>query len=219
MPAGLEDRMATPWTRSSPWSATITGAWSSAPTEDPPETSTRSPAGSRRAASTVARRSGTMGARRGRPPSRRTRASSMSELESTMWVAVGTEPGGSSSSPVITTRTVGRRITGTVARPTDAKAPTSWGRRTRPADSRRCPASISSPIWPTWRPGGTASVTATSRPPEPSTSRATSAMTTASAPWGRGAPVMMRTVSPLFRTSANGRPGIASPIRRKVRGV
>ena len=63
----------------------------------------------------------------------------MSELESTMWVAVGTEPGGSSSSPVITTRTVGRRITGTVAKAHGRQGPHVLGAEDAPDGQQTLP--------------------------------------------------------------------------------
>ena len=72
-------------------------------------------------------------------------------------------PGGSSSSPVTTRPTRGRRRTASTAQPTEAARPTSWGRRRRPLARIRVPTATSSPTAPTWRPGGTGARTA-SRP-------------------------------------------------------
>jgi hypothetical protein len=56
--------------------------------------------------------------------------------------------------------------------------------------------------------GATASATST----RPSHSLHTSAITTASAPLGSGAPVMMRTALPPSTLSSKGLPGSASPL-------
>ena len=98
--------------------------------------------------------------------------------------------------------TRGRRTQRALATPIDASSPASCGRSRRPARSTTSPAFTSSPIAPTCLRGATASRTST----RPSRSLATSAITTASAPSGSGAPVMMRTAWPARDASCEGAP-------------
>ena len=112
--------------------------------------------------------------------------------------------------------TRGLRTTVTVVVPIEARRPTSCGRSTRPAGRTVRPFATSSPTRPTFRPGVTASRASTRRPP--ASNSALSATRTASAPWGRGAPVMIRTASPGPTIPANGRAGYASPTSERGRG-
>ena len=148
------------------------------------------------------------------PPSRATSARSTTEFESTMQCPLGTLPAGSSSSPVTISATRGRRTQRALATPIAASSPASCGRRRRPARSTTSPAFTSSPIAPTCLRGATGS--RTSR--RPSRSLATSAITTASAPSGSGAPVMMRTAWPAATRPSNARPGSATPITSNAIG-
>ena len=112
--SGLLGRMAMPCTASSPWAATSIGARSSMPTLDPPDTMTTSasacsPARIASASSRTSPGKSTMA------PSRSASAASIGPFASVMWKPCGGEPDGSSSLPVMTSRTRGRRTTRRVA--------------------------------------------------------------------------------------------------------
>ena len=71
------------------------------------------------------------------PPSRSTSAASIGPLASAMWKPCGREPAGSSSLPVMTSRTRGRRTTLTCPWPTELRTPRSCGRSMRPRLEQR----------------------------------------------------------------------------------
>jgi hypothetical protein len=144
----------------------------------------------------------------------RASAASITELLSTIARRSGWLPGGSSSSPVITSRTRGRRTHGH-APDADRREQT---RVLRPQHAARAQgelarAHVLSRSAPTFLRGATGSLIAT----EPSRSSHTSAIATASAPSGTGAPVITRTRSPRD-VPANGAPGSAWPSTRSAIG-
>ncbi len=99
-------------------------------------------------------------------------------------------PGSTISSPVAMTASFGRRVTGTRARPTAASMP-DFGRADDRAPLEDELALLRGPRRPArcCRPAGPRA----GRGPQPPRVSVSSTMTTASAPLGRGAPVMMRT--------------------------
>ena len=143
-------------------------------------------------------------------PAASTSARSITWLESTIWPCSRCDPGGTSSSPVDTTVTRGRRCTTTSATLAAAARARCPGPSRVPAASTTSPARTSSPRCRTERPTSGARCRATSAAP-PSVS---STGTTASAPSGMGAPVMIRStwpgrstcrrVSPAAMSSATG---------------
>jgi len=199
--------MEMPWKSRLPSSATRRGAWSSVPTELPPETSTTSAAASISASRIRSARSGRISKGSTTARSRASRARSTTELLSTMRGPSGRLPAGRSSSPVTTSCTRGRRTQRGRATPMEARSPASWGRRRRPARRTNSPLRMSSPAAPTCFRGATASVTST----RPSRSLHTSAITTASAPSGSFAPVMTRTAFARSTAPSKRVPGSASP--------
>ena len=128
----------------------------------------------------------------------------MGELLSTMRSPSGRLPGGSSSSPVTTSRTRGCRTQRTGETPIEASRPTSWGRRRRPAWSTTVPPAVMSSADGTHVLARRDGVRSATRSP---CSSAISAIATASAPSGRGAPVMIRTAWPGRPDPRKGRPG------------
>ncbi len=120
-------------------------------------------------------------------------ASRAVRLESRIWPGPSGRPGATSSSPVDRTPTRGRVPTCTPVAPMLANTPRWAGVRAVPAPNTSSPACRSSPARRTWLPGSTAIST---RTPSSPTAAVRSTITTASAPGGIGAPVMIRTASP-----------------------
>ena len=210
---GLPGLSATPWTRmpGAPRRATTRCATSPAPFEVPPDSTTRSaalealaqPALQRglvvgddaerhRHAAQLLDRGGHHGARwnRRRAPGR------------------SAAPGGTSSSPVESTATRGRRQTSTAPRPTAASMPISRAVRTLPRRSTVSPRAMSLPAKAIELPGDR-------RPQRPgcvpvaSSSSVCSTISTASAPRGSMPPVAITVAVP----GATGRPGSMPGVR------
>ena len=95
--------------------------------------------------------------------------------------------GSGSSSPVERTATRGRLRTGRMATPASAATPISWGPTRVPAGRIVSPSATSEPRGRTFAPTGTGSETRATSP----ATETRSTWTTASAPAGRGAPVVM----------------------------
>ena len=161
---------------------------------------------SRRRASSTASSSGTRPRSIGSAPAAATRATSIGRFESRIWPRASGSPGGTSSSPVDSRPTRGRGTTVTSVRPTLASTPRWVGRSSVPAGTTTSPTCTSSPAPRTAVPGLTSSVSSTSSGPA---GRLRSTITTASAPSGIGAPVMIRIASP----GPTGRSGAIPAIR------
>ncbi len=152
-------------------------------------------------------------------PSRSASAASIGPFASVIRWSRGFEPAGSSSLPVITSRTRGRRTTRAVASPIELITPTSCGRSTRPAFEQR---GAADDVFAAMTDVLSAARRRRSRRWCPRLVRSTatstdSAGSTESAPAGIGAPVMMRTAMPRAIVPVNGEPGRASPTT--IRGM
>ena len=124
-----------------------------------------------------------------------------------IWSGLGSSPGITSSSPVAMSATSGRRRTGTDATFIDASSARSAGRRRRGAHIA-CPAWKSQPAARMLSPAPMPSPSVMAAP-----SRVTSScMITRVAPSGTGAPVKMRTASPVPTVPPKPCPAAASPI-------
>ena len=147
-------------------------------------------------------------------PAARAWATSSQALESRIWPGPSGSPGSTSSSPVETTATRGRGSTGTAWRPTEASMPTAAGSTTRPRSSTTVPARTSSPASRT-KPRSATGARSSTIPPSTS---ACSTGTTASAPGGRGPPVMIRTAVPEATVGRRPLPANTSPARARAVG-
>ena len=121
-----------------------------------------------------------------------------------------------SSSPVERTPTVGEGWTRSCSTPTLESTPTWAAPRDVPGEKTSSPAWMSLPAFRVNVPGSTDSSTTTIDPPD--SSRVRSTMHTASAPGGNGAPVMMRTDSPVDTKVVAFSPAITVPITRRLAG-
>jgi hypothetical protein len=130
----------------------------------------------------------------GTNPEAATSANRVGRFESRTWPGASGAPASTSSSPVDSTPTRGRRCTATVEPPTLASTPSRPGVRTVPGVTTTSPARRSSPARRTAVPGSTGTSITTEVPSDDGSVR--SIMTTASAPGGTAAPVMNRTASP-----------------------
>eukprot|EP00047_Mylnosiga_fluctuans_P018474 m.71467 g.71467 ORF g.71467 m.71467 type:complete len:456 (-) comp7635_c0_seq1:636-2003(-) len=130
-------------------------------------------------------------------------------------------PGSTSSSPVDMTATRGRRSTGTVRMPADSSTPSSLGPSTLPAASRRWPLLISDPTARMSQPGLTVLSTRicfSSPSGDASTNSVSSTWTTASAPSGTGAPVVIRATVPGSTRNEAIPPAVTGPSTRNTPG-
>ena len=186
--------------------------WSSSPTDTPPLVSTTScPAAASRSAARVASRwSGTLPRSVNSQPRRCTSARRKKRLLLKMApggnCSGGTWPGMTSSSPVDSSATRGRRATGRCSSPMLAARPRAAGARRVPACNTVLPRAMSSParrmFWPLC--GWVCTRTVPS-----SCATQSSCMTTASAPGGTGAPVKIRAAVP----PCNGAPTLPAAMR------
>ena len=160
-----------------------------------------------RAACSASTVSPVMGRRCGSAPSARVAASSAQALLLRTWPARMLALISTISSPVGTMAALARGWARTAVTPTDPSTPISAGPRRRPAWTTTAPALMSPPAGRTFSPESARSSTATSRrsvllvrgsvPRWPQSVRSVSSKgTTASAPAGTGAPVMIRAASP-----------------------
>ena len=101
----------------------------------------------------------------GSPPQPRTRAQSIGAFTSRTSPGPGTRSGGTSSSPVLSMPTRGRRRTAGSVMPMAASAPMSAARSLRPARSTARPGAASSPRNTTFWPGAALLVRPMSPPP------------------------------------------------------
>ena len=132
---------------------------------------------------------------------------------------VSAAPGSRSSAPVEMTATRTRGLTRTEARPTEARAASARADRTDPASSTGAPAPRSSPAVRTFasRGGARRISTAAGRGPGPADWSVSSTLTTASAPRGSIAPVMIRWAVPGSR-GRGSRPAGTSPATGRLTG-
>src|SRR5690606_9120283 len=205
-------------------SASLTTSY--APWLTPPVVSTRSHRAAAR--SSVTRRisgsSGTLTRSPTRAPAARTAASSAGPFASQTWPGPGSPSDGTSSLPVETTASETGARSGSRVMPHAAAAATWCGASTVPARSTTSPAATSDPGSRTYSPAPRPRTTVTVDAGPPVTPlkvtwSVSSTGTTASAPAGTGAPVMMRTAVP--GSSGAGRPGAAatSPATGSVTGT
>ncbi len=117
-------------------------------------------------------------------------------------------PGAITSRPVARSPTLGRGWAGTWDRPAAARRPTVAGSRRRPLGQTTSPAATSEPASMTLRPGSAVVRQSTA----PSSSRVNSTAITASAPAGRGAPVVIRIAWPGARARSVLSPAATEPI-------
>ena len=117
--------------------------------------------------------------------------------------------------------TRGAACTFTLAYPALASRPAPAGATTSPACITASPAWASSAAERTFSPTLAGAEKRTCEPslPSPSSTSTISYFTTASAPSGTGAPVMMRTVSPVPTTPSKTWPAASCPITSSVTGV
>ena len=179
---------------SAPKSASTSSTTSYLPAETPPESSSRSASSPRstisRVCSTVSRATGRI---RGTPPARATCAASEYALELRIWKSAGVSSTSTISSPVAMMATLGLAVTRERAA---GRTRPAWRCRCNPgacrraARSRRAAASQPRGLM-NWR--GSAARSMRTRP---SPAACASTITTASAPAGTGAPVMISTAWP-----------------------
>src|SRR5438034_3398918 len=124
-------------------------------------------------------------------------------------------PCATSSSPVEQTATRGRGWHGTSLTSRLASTPRCAGVSSVPASNTRCPTSRSPPAGRTWSPTCAACRMSTLAPED----CVRSTITTASAPAGIGAPVMMRIASPGPTATAGATPAASSPTTCSVAGA
>ena len=129
----------------------------------------------------------------------------------------------SSSSPVASTATTGRRMTLTLSMPREAITPTSAALMTVPFSSTNMPVLTSSPAGRTLQPKGISAKIATWSRDFPSSFRSTSSVSsngiTVSAPSGSGAPVMIRIAVPETTVLSGIEPAATIPITDRLMGV
>ncbi len=140
-------------------------------------------------------RSGAMPRSTPSKPASASRPSSVHRLVSRIWPRRSGPPSSDSSSPVDSTPTRGRGWATTSYAPMPASTPRRAADTAVPASSTSSPSVTSSPGRRTWLPALTAAST-TTRSAGPSAGRVSSTFTTASAPGGMGAPVMIRAAWP-----------------------
>ncbi len=131
-------------------------------------------------------------------------------------------PGATSSSPVETIATVGRRWTGTSARPTAASMPISREVRTAPARRTVSPRPMSPPAAASAAPGATGRRSSIQRPPsgEGAVGSVCSIIVTASAPRGSMPPVAISVAVPDGTGRTGTTPGVTiSSLRRRRHGL
>src|SRR5215212_3328726 len=216
---GLAGRTATWNHRMSPMRSSTTFTRSTSPMLTPPLVSTASHR------STAERTAPVMAASSSPPRPRSTgtnpddasSASSVGRLESRTCPGSSGAPPPTSSSPVDNTPTRGRRWTATDDAPTLARTPRRPGVRTVPGVTTTSPARRSSPARRTAVPGSTGTSTTTDAPSADGAVRST--MTTASAPGGTTAPVMMRTAWPAPTSTGTTGPASWVPTTCKVAGA
>ncbi len=123
-------------------------------------------------------------------------------------------PGGASSFPVENTATCGRGRASTATWPAAASSPSGAGPSLLPAASSGSPGTASPPARRIAAPGVTAALIATRAVP-PSVS---STGTTASAPAGSGAPVVIRRQLPGASSCSRVSPAVTSPVTGRSTG-
>jgi hypothetical protein len=128
----------------------------------------------------------------------------------------GTAPTSTSSSPVTSTATTGRRETRTRALPVVASTPTAAGSIRRPRSSTRSPARTSDPRGATFCRSSTGASIVTLNS---SSGRVFSTCCTAVAPFGSGAPVMIFAAWPGPTVSVGESPARTSPISSSAHGA
>jgi hypothetical protein len=143
--------------------------------------------------------------------------SSIVRLLSRIWPGASGAPSSISSSPVDSPPTRARATTGTETMPTLASTPSAAGRISVPAGNSRSPWWTSSPAWRTASPAATLRPIRTRWPP--SSDSVSSTITTASAPGGNGAPVMMRTARPGSTGIDGGAPAAIVPATSSSTGT
>ena len=125
----------------------------------------------------------------------------------TIWPGPSGSPTSRSSSPVVRTMTEGRRRQRSEVRPAAAQTPITPGLTTRPGAATRSPARRSLPAARRLVPALTEARIRTA----PSSSAVSSTRTTASAPAGTGAPVMIRIAVPACSGCGGPTPARTSP--------
>ena len=145
-------------------------------------------------------------------PASRARAARDRLFVSTIFPGPGSSPTGTSSLPVQSSATRGRRCARTEPTPQAAASARSAASSTRPGGSASAPAVSSSPRRRMCCPDFADCCTRTVAPSR----TACSCMTTQSAPGGNGAPVKMRAASPLESDrDQGGSPAAISPATRR----
>mmetsp|Transcript_45923 Transcript_45923/g.130182 ORF Transcript_45923/g.130182 Transcript_45923/m.130182 type:complete len:263 (+) Transcript_45923:802-1590(+) len=170
--------------------------WSRLPRLTPPEVTTMS-ADCRAARSCWRNEPGsshTMPKSTASAPASSTKASNIGRLQSTICPRLSSRVAAAdtstSSSPVENMATTGRRWTSTLAKPRAANTPISPGPMREPRRRTTSPWAVSEPTLRMFAPGLLATPMSIRRTPSTHTSFESSTLTTASAPSGRGAPVV-----------------------------
>ena len=127
------------------------------------------------------------------------------------------DPSVINSSPVDSTATRARLVTLTVRTLTLASTPATGGVTIVPGANSSVPARMSSPTPRSAVPGATCAPMRTRRPP--SSRSVSSTITTASAPAGTGAPVMIRIASPGCSSWSEYAPAATSPTTASSTGT
>ena len=156
------------------------------------------------------------------PPQASTDPATLMLLLSKILPSSKVRPLATSSSPVARMDTTGRRMTLAEVNPSEAMTPISAGRTGVPASSTCCPRRTSSAAGRTFTPTGKLEYIATWSSGLPAWRRSTSSVsskgTTASAPAGMGAPVMMRIATPETTVWLETWPAATMPITSRLRG-